>query len=118
MAGDNSSRAFVNFWWILALTLCAVAGAFSADIVGLSGAVWGIVGLGVPIAAAAGLLGWFSARRLRGTNSSQNRKRRPLRRDFKPPPLKGQKSKAPVRHGQLYAIRGNKTADPPSSGGS
>jgi len=109
MASDNNSRAFINFWWILALTLCAVAGAFSADTVGLSGAVWGIVGLGVPIAAA---------RRVRGTKSSQNYKRRPLRRDFRAPPLKGQKAKAPVRHGQLYAIRGNKTADPPSSGGS
>jgi len=31
MASDNNSRAFINFWWILALTLCAVAGAFSAD---------------------------------------------------------------------------------------
>ena len=50
MTGDNGSRHFVKTWWALAFMLGAVSGTAAVTLAGVSYAIWGIAGLGLPIA--------------------------------------------------------------------
>jgi hypothetical protein len=118
MAGDGGSRRFVRFWWVLAFILGASAGAFSVTLIGIPYTAWGLVGFGVPIATAIGFLEWFGERRLLRPHRTHNRLRKPTRMDFALARHKTVKPKPAPRRGQLRAITGRKTADPPSSGAS
>src|ERR1700726_214566 len=117
MAGDDGSRRFVRFWWVLAFIVGASAGAFSVTLIGIPYTAWGLVGFGVPIATAVGVLEWFGERRLLGPRA-RNGWPKPVRMDFAPGRQKSGKPKSTPRRGQLRAITGRKTADPPSSGAS
>ncbi|HKV54890.1 MAG TPA: hypothetical protein VJN94_09620 [Candidatus Binataceae bacterium] len=116
MAGDYSSRRFVKFWWVLAFLAGAALGAFSITVVGVSDTVWGLVGFGVPIAGMVAALEWFGSRG-RGARSYQGPWRR-MPRGNGPQLHKSAKARPTPRRGQLHAITGRKTAEPPSSGSS
>jgi hypothetical protein len=118
MAGDKRSRRFVKFWWILTFMFGAAGGAFCVDLVGLSETIWGVIGLCVPVAAVVAMFEWFGDRRLSWPRQANNRWRRPVRMKSGPPSYKARKEKPLARRGQLHAIAGHKTADPPSSGAS
>jgi hypothetical protein len=113
MAGDNGSRRFVKFWWVLAFIVGVPVGAVSVITCGLPDTIWGIVGFGLPIAGMVAALEWFGGRR-RKTSPVRSQWRR-LPRVEAPQSRKTAKARPTQRRGQLHAITGRKTAEPPSS---
>jgi hypothetical protein len=119
MAGDKRSRRFVKFRWVFAFMLGGAAGAVSTNLVGFPETIWGVIGLGIPVAAGAAMLEWFGDRRLSWPpRQGNNRWRRPVRKKLGMPTHQTRKEKPLARRGRLHAIAGHKTADPPSSGAS
>ncbi len=116
MTGDKSSRRLVKFWWVLFATVGAATGATAVSLFGLTTTVWSILGVGLPIGAAIGYIEWRADGRLLAA-----RKPWPEAKHRQPPPHRAHGYKAPPRRGQLHAITRRKTADktaePPSSGG-
>ncbi len=113
MAGDEGSRRFVVLWWVLAFMGGIPVGALSVSYFGVTDTIWGLAGFGVPLAGVIAALEWFGQRH-RGTRSSRNQWRRPPRTTMLPTRNATRGRPAPGR-GQLHAITGRKTAEPPSS---
>lgn len=113
MAGDEGSRRFVVLWWVIAFMAGIPTGVLSATYFGVTDTIWGLVGFGVPIAGVIAALEWFGQRR-RSQRSQRHRWRRPPR----PTPVSARKvakGRTTTGRGQLHAITGRKTAEPPSS---
>jgi hypothetical protein len=115
MAGEHGSRQFVRVRWAIAFTLGIAAGTLSTTLFGLTGTLWALAG-GSAVALAVGLFEWFGHERLLGPRRPNPRLQRPVRVNFAARPRKTIERKPPLRRGQLYAITGRKTVDPPSSG--
>jgi hypothetical protein len=116
MTGDNGSRHFVKTWWALAFMLGAVSGTAAVTLAGVSYAVWGIAGLGLPIVALVAILERLSGRSLLARRSAHSRWRQPLRTSHAQPQSRTTKGKMLPGRGQLRAIAGRKRGEPPSSG--
>ena len=114
MSGDKRSTPLVKFWWVLAATLGAAAGAISAGLWGLGNAFWGILGVGVPIALAVGFVERSGPGR-RGPGASRGPR---VGRHEPAPRRRHEGYKSFSRRGKLHAITGRKSAEPPSSGSS
>ena len=111
MTGDKSSRRLAKFWWVLFATVGAAGGATAASYFGLTNTIWGILGFGLPLGAALGVIEWRTDR------PPAVRKPWPAANNRQPPPRRADGRKPPPRRGQLHAIKRRKTAEPPSSGG-
>lgn len=112
MTGDKSSRRLVKFWWVLFATVGAAGGATTASYFGLTNTIWGILGFGLPLGAALGVIEWRTDR-----PPAAVRKPWPAAKNHQPPPRRADGRKPPPRRGLLHAIKRRKTAEPPSSGG-
>jgi hypothetical protein len=112
MTGDKSFRRLVKFWWVLFATVGAAGGAIIVSFCGLANTIWGILGVGLPLGAALGVIEWRADRR-----PAAVRKVWPETKNHQPPPRRSFGYKPPPRRGQLHAITRRKTAEPPSSGG-
>jgi hypothetical protein len=113
MAGDEGSRRFVALWWVIAFMAGVPIGALSVIYFGVTDTIWGLAGLGVPTAGVIAALEWFGHRR-RGMRTPRQQWRRPPRAGTLPA-HKPNKRRPPLGRGQLRAITGRKTAEPPSS---
>jgi len=113
VAGDEGSRRFVVIWWVLAFMAGIPTGVFAVTFFGVTDTIWGLAGFGIPIAGVTFALEWFGQRR-RSTRTPRNQWRRPPRGNAMPA-RKVAKGRPPHARGQLHAITGRKTADPPSS---
>jgi hypothetical protein len=113
MAGDEGSRRFVMLWWVLAFMAGIPAGVLAVTFFGVTDTIWGLAGFGVPIVGVIAALEWFGQRR-RGPRPQRHQWRR-LPRATNAPARKMTKSRPTVGRGQLHAITGRKTAEPPSS---
>ena len=108
MTGDKGSRRLIKFWWALFATTGALGGASSVVFFGSFRAIWGILGIGLPISAAIAVLEWRAERR--------SAVRRPWA-EAKPNSSASRRAytnKQPPRRGQLHAISRRKTIEPPS----
>ncbi len=112
MAGDDGSRRFVVLWWVLAFMAGIPAGVVSVIYFGITNTIWGLAGFGVPIAAVIAALEWFGWHRSARVSRHQWR-RSPRSKTM--PVRKAAKGRPPLKRGQLHAITGRKTAEPPSS---
>jgi hypothetical protein len=113
MAGDVSSRRFVVLWWVLAFMVGVLAGVLAVTHFGVTDTIWGLAGFGVPIAGVIAALEWFGKRHRSGRNSRHQWRRPP--RSTTTPGRKSTKSRPALGRGQLHAISGRKSAEPPSS---
>jgi hypothetical protein len=113
MAGDEGSRRFVVLWWVIAFLAGIPTGALVVTFFGVTDTIWGLAGFGVPIAGVIAALEWFGQRH-RSARTSRGQWRRPPRGTAIPTRKAGKGRPSPKR-GQLHAITGRKTADPPSS---
>ena len=113
MTGDKGSQRLVKFWWVLSATVGAAGGATAASFFGLADTIWGILGVGLPIGAAIGLLEWRAEGRSVAARTSW-----PEARHRQAPPRRSYGYKPTPRRGQLHAITRRKSAEPPASGGS
>ena len=121
MAGDKGSRRFVRDWWMLAaFMLGAVLGGLASNAIGIYLTLWVVIGVGVPLLAVSVMFAHLEERRRMTTA-------RPVRRTPREtsviassvPSLKvSLKGKPAGTRGQLRAISGKKTDDPPSTGSS
>jgi hypothetical protein len=117
MAGDKVSRRLVKFWWVVAFVVGAGLGTVSTVIVGPRNAIWLITSFGVIVGAVVAVVE-LGGERPDYVNRALSR---PW---FGPPRSSGRgkpsahkpKDKPHGRRGQLHAISGKKTADPPSHG--
>jgi hypothetical protein len=113
MAGDEGSRRFVVLWWVIAFMAGIPTGVLAVDFFGVTDTIWGLAGFGIPIAGVIAALEWFSQRN-RGVRTARRQWRQPPRTNAIPA-RKATKGRPPLGRGQLHAITGRKTADPPSS---
>ena len=113
MAGDEGSRRFVVLWWVLAFIAGVPTGVLAVTYFGVTDTIWGLAGFGIPVAGVIAALEWFGQRH-RGTRTQRHRWRRPPRSNTMPA-RKATKGRPPLGRGQLHAITGRKTAEPPSS---
>jgi hypothetical protein len=113
MAGDEDSRRFVMLWWVLAFLAGVPTGVLCVVFFGVTDTIWGLVGFGLPVAGVIAALEWFGQRNL-GVRNQRRPWRRPPRANTAPV-RKVNKGRPPVGRGQLHAITGRKTAEPPSS---
>ncbi|MBV8450907.1 MAG: hypothetical protein JOZ29_01365 [Deltaproteobacteria bacterium] len=113
MAGDEGSRRFVVLWWVIAFMAGILTGVLAVTSFGATDTIWCLIGFGVPIAGVIAALEWFGQRR-RGVRTSRRQWRHPPRVNATPA-RKATKGRLPLGRGQLHAITGRKTADPPSS---
>ena len=121
MAGDKGSRRFVRDWWLLAaFMLGAALGALAGNAIGVYLTLWVVIGVGVPLLAVSVIFAHLEERRRLTTA-------RPLRRTPRKTAATGPsvssskvslKGKPTGTRGQLRAISGKKTDDPPSTGSS
>jgi hypothetical protein len=111
MAGDEGSRRFVVLWWVLAFLAGIPTGVLSVTYFGVTDTVWGLAGFGVPIAGVIAALEWFGHR---GERTPRHQWRRQPRANASPT-RKTTKGRPAAGRGQLHAITGRKTAEPPSS---
>jgi len=118
MAGDNGSRRFIKVWWAFAFTLGAITGAVAVTFAGIADTMWAIAGLGVPITATFALLEWLTVRRAAPGRPVPHGWRQAMRVNSGQSPQKSAKGKLAPRRGQLRAIAGRKSGEPPSSGAS
>lgn len=114
MASGKGRRQLVGFWWVLAFMLGAAAGALSSNLVGMPYTAWWIVGFCGSAALVVGIVEWFGQGRQAGSSRSATRWRPPARTKLSQPPQRISREKGSGRRGQLHAINGRKTADPPS----
>ncbi len=113
MAGDEGSRRFVVLWWVIAFMAGVPTGVLAVTFFGVTDTIWGLAGFGVPIAGVIAVLEWYGQRN-RGVQAQRRQWRRPPQAGITPS-RKATKGRPPLRRGQLHAITGRKTADPPSS---
>ena len=113
MAGDEGSRRFVVLWLVLAFMAGIPTGVLAVTYFGVTDTIWVLAGFGVPLAGVIGVLEWFG-RRHRGTRGPRPQWRRPPGANTTPS-RKSLKGRAPLGRGQLRAITGRKTAEPPPS---
>ena len=113
MAGDEGSRRFVVLWWVIAFMAGIPIGALAVTFFGVTDTIWSLAGFGIPIVGVIAALEWFGQRH-RGVRTSRRQWRRPPRVNATPV-RKATKGRPPLRRGQLHAITGRKTAEPPSS---
>lgn len=112
MAGDEGSRRFVVLWWVIAFMAGIPTGALAVTFFGVTNTIWGVAGFGVPIAGVIAALEWFGKNR--GGRTPRRQWRHPPRANATPA-RKATKGRPPLGRGQLHAITGRKTAEPPSS---
>jgi hypothetical protein len=113
MAGDEGSRRFVVLWWVLAFMAGIPTGVLSVVYFGVTDTIWGLAGFGLPVVGVIAALEWFGHR-----NRRARRPRHPWRRPPRAntaPARKVNKGRPSLGRGQLHAITGRKTAEPPSS---
>jgi len=110
MAGDNSSRRFVKLWWLLAFMAGIAAGALCVTLFGLTDTIWGLAGLGIPVAGLIATLEWYGSGRT-GVRSPQSPWRRVPRANTHS--RKPSKARPNTARGQLHAITGRKLSEPP-----
>jgi hypothetical protein len=113
MAGDEDSRRFVVLWWVLAFMAGIPAGVLSVTYFGVTDTIWGLAGFGAPLVGVVAALEWFGQRHRR-VQAPRRQWRRPPRVNSTPA-RKVAKGRPPLGRGQLHAISGRKTAEPPSS---
>jgi hypothetical protein len=113
MAGDEGSRRFVVLWLVIAFMAGIPTGVLAVMFFGVTDTIWGLAGFGVPIVGVIAALEWFGQRH-RGVRAPRIQWRRPPRANAMPR-HKATKGRPALGRGQLHAIRGRKTADPPSS---
>jgi hypothetical protein len=113
MAGDEGSRRFVVLWWVIAFMAGIPTGVLAVAFFGVTDTIWGLAGFGIPIAGVIAALEWFGHRN-RGVRTPRRQWRQPPRTNVMPA-RKATKGRPPLGRGQLRAITGRKTADPPSS---
>ena len=113
MAGDEDSRRFVVLWWVVAFMAGVPTGVLAVTFFGVTDTIWGLAGFGVPIAGVIAALEWFGQRH-RGVRTGRRQWRRSPRAGATPA-HKASKGRPPLGRGQLYAVTGRKTAEPPSS---
>ncbi len=111
MSGEKSRRRLDKFWWLLASILGAAAGTASTVLFGTFDTLIGIVGIGVPVGLALLTLEWSAGRK-----RSPERKTWTESRHLGQSPRRASVPKSPPRRGQLHAITGRKSSDPPASG--
>ena len=114
MAGNDGSRRFVRVWWVLAFVAGVPVGALSVVAFGLPDTIWGIVGFGLPVVGMVAALEWFGRRTRETTLLCSSQWRRVPRMEIQQS-RKPAKPRPTQRRGQLHAITGRKTADPPSA---
>jgi hypothetical protein len=112
MAGDEGSRRFVVLWWVIAFMAGIPTGVLAVAFFGVTDTIWGLAGFGIPIAAVIAALEWFGHRN-RGVRTRRQWRKPPRTNVI--PARKATKGRPPLGRGQLHAITGRKTADPPSS---
>jgi hypothetical protein len=117
MAGDKGSRRFVRFWWVLAFTLGAIAGAGSLMLAGLQYTAWWIVGVCGTLMAVTAIFESYGDGHPILPRAARRRWHPPIQRHQPPIGRGSAKPKDPVRRGRLRAINGKKIAEPPSGGG-
>jgi hypothetical protein len=113
MAGDEGSRRFVVLWWALAFMAGIPTGVLAVNYFGMTDTIWGLAGFGVPIVGVIAALEWFGQRHRGVRTPRQQWRRRPRANTV--PARKTIKGRPPPGRGQLHAITGRKTAEPPSS---
>ena len=113
MSGENGSQNLVKFWWVLALMIGAIAGAVAAVWLGITCTIWGILGIGLPLSLMMAVL----ERTSRPRGGRGHKVWAGSRSTVAPGPRRNIGEKRSGRRGQLHAINGRKTAEPPSSGG-
>lgn len=116
MTRDNGSRRLVKFWSALAFTIGVAAGAIALTYLQAQRTLW-LVGFLGAVAGALAIYEQFGETRAGGRGTYKHWQTRG-RTSFPSAPRKDSKTKPPTRRGQLRAINGKKTADPPSSGAS
>jgi len=116
MASGKGRRQLVGFWWVLAFMLGAAAGSLSSNLIGISYTAWWVVGFCGSAAVVVGMVEWFGQGHRSGSRPAGMG--RPFMRTNLTPPQKDAQHKTASRRGQLHAITGRKSADPPSSGAS
>ena len=118
MARGKGRRQLVGFWWVLAFMLGSIAGAVSANLIGISYTTWWIVGFCGSAAVVVALAELFGESR--DTRPGPRARWRPTAKTklVQPVQRSSQEKAARGRRGQLHAITGRKMADPPSSGAS
>lgn len=119
MARDKGSRRLSRFWWALAFTLGAAAGALSLEFLHAQDTFWTILFLSA-ITVAIAIFEQFGAPRGGSLRSPSNSSRWGGRSvaNHPIPARKQTAGKAPRRRAQLHAITGKKTVEPPSSSSS
>jgi uncharacterized membrane protein YfcA len=117
MTRDNGSRRLVKFWSALVFTLGVAVGAIALNYLQAQRTLWLIGFLGA-VAGAVAIFEQFGEARDPGVRGSYKHWQNRGRPTFSAAPRKEAKNKPPSRRGQLRAINGKKTADPPSSGAS
>ena len=113
MAGDQGSRRFVVLWLVLAFMAGIPTGVLAVTYFGVPDTIWGLAGFGVPIAGLIAALEWLGQRH-RSVRAPRQQWRR-LPRANGSPIRKPTKGRPQPGRGQLHAITGRKTAEPPSS---
>jgi hypothetical protein len=116
MAYDNGSWRSTKLWWVLAIfMLGAAAGALSVNFAGLYSTFWWIIGLCGSLLAVSLFFERLHERRQPGAGPTRNPWRKAVGLNFSTTSRKDAQKEKPVgRRGQLHAITGRKTADPPS----
>ena len=121
MAGDKGSRRFVRDWWVLAaLMLGAALGALAGYAIGVYLTLWVVIGVGVPLLAVSVMFAHLEERRRMTAAGPQRRTPRKTAATATSVPSSkvSVKGKPTGTRGQLRAISGKKTDDPPSTGSS
>jgi hypothetical protein len=113
MAGDERSRRFVMFWWVIAFMAGIPSGVLAGAYFGVTDTIWALVGFGVPIAGVIAALEWFGKRHRR-VRTPRGQWRRSSSTNILPT-RKAPKGRPEVGRAQLHAVTGRKTAEPPSS---
>ncbi|MGH8014435.1 MAG: hypothetical protein ACREQ4_18250 [Candidatus Binataceae bacterium] len=114
MAGDNVSRRLIKFWWVVAFVVGAGLGTVSTVVVGPRNAIWLIATFGI-IAGAVVAVVELGGERPAYVNRALSRTWfTPSRAQLKVSQHKPPKDKPSARRGQLHAVTGKGTADPPS----
>lgn len=121
MAGDKGSRRFVRDWWVLAaFMLGAVLGALASNAIGVYLTLWVVIGVGVPLLAVSVMFTHLEERRRMTTGQLPRRtpRKTAVTSSSVPSSKVSLKGKPTGTRGQLRAISGKKTDDPPSTGSS
>ncbi|HLW69759.1 MAG TPA: hypothetical protein VKS22_03965 [Candidatus Binataceae bacterium] len=110
MAGDKRSQGLVKFWWVLAATLGAAAGAAAESLWGPANTLGAIAGIGLSLALAVGYLE-------RPIQPGATTPRWPRPRWRQPAPRRRPESaKSSTPRAKLHAVNGRKRGAPPVSG--